>query len=331
MCTAITMQTKQGENYIGRTMDFSHPLAPQVYVIPRGYGWRNALNTNRISNRYSCIGTGQELPQVILADGVNEAGFAAAALYFPGFAFFPDPAGVTDTRKAPIAAIELVNFLLGSCASVEHAMGVLRTIQIVGTEDPVTNSVAPLHWMISDKSGKCMVVEQTRSGLHLMNNPIGVFGNSPDFPWHLTNLRNYLNVMPGQLPEARWGTVALTPFGQGGGTVGLPGGYTPPARFVRTAYLKSHTPVPVSREEAVVTCFHIMESVTIPKGVVVTDRGADDFTQYTVFMNMNTGEYFFKTYANSEIVAVKPYFEATAGSRPVSLGKLIRPTVFGEI
>lgn len=256
MCTAITIQTLQKEIYFGRTMDFSHTLDPHVYAIPKEYTWNNVLNTHQICNRYSCIGTGQNISQVVLADGVNEMGFAVAALYFPGYAFFPDSSCVGGTRKISIAAIELVNFLLGMCVSVEHAVKVLETVQILGVEDPVTNSVAPLHWIMSDKSGRCMVIEQTKSGMHLLDNSIGVLSNSPDFEWHITNLRNYMNVMPNQLPISKWGSVTLMPFGQAGGTIGLPGDYTSPSRFVRTAFLKSHTQLPTDREEAILTCFH---------------------------------------------------------------------------
>ena len=41
-----------------------------------------------------------------------------------------------------------------------------------------------------------MVIEKTADGLHILDNPVGVLTNSPDFPWHLTNLRNYLNLSP---------------------------------------------------------------------------------------------------------------------------------------
>ena len=47
MCTAIAVQTPQREVYFGRTMDFSYPLDPELYFIPKGYEWRNLLNTHK--------------------------------------------------------------------------------------------------------------------------------------------------------------------------------------------------------------------------------------------------------------------------------------------
>lgn len=82
MCTAMTLQTQQGEIFLGRTMDFSYPLDPSVYAVPRNYEWTNGMKTGKIRNRYAYIGVGQEIPALTIADGVNERGLAVAALYF---------------------------------------------------------------------------------------------------------------------------------------------------------------------------------------------------------------------------------------------------------
>ena len=50
------------------------------------------------------------------------------------------------------------------------------------------------------------------------------------------------------------------------------------------------------------TCFHIMNSVSIPKGIIITDRGTYDYTKYTAFINTNTCEYYFKTHENDQIM-----------------------------
>ena len=239
---------------------------------------------------------------MVFADGVNEMGFGAAVLYFPGYTQYdvPDP---EDSSRPAITALELTGFLLGLSASVEEAASILRTIRIVGAQDSITGTIAPLHWLVADRTGKSMVIEKTADGLHLMDNPVGVLSTSPDFQWHLTNLRNYMNLSPTQEQSQTWGSLELTPFGQGGGGFGLPGDYTPPSRFVRTAFLKTHTPIPAGRDEAALTCFHIMESVSIPKGPVITSRNTPDYTQYTAFINLSSREYFFKTYGSSCITS----------------------------
>ena len=323
MCTAITLQNTQGAAFFGRTMDFSYPLDPELYVVPRGFQWTNLLRTHQIRNRYRYMGIGQDLSSVIFADGVNEAGFAAAALYFPGYADYDsDKTDDGADTRVPVAAIEIVRFLLGLCASLDQAASLLRTVRITGVEDSVTGTVAPLHWMIADASGNSMVIEKTADGLHILDNPVGVLTNSPDFPWHLTNLRNYLNLSPTQTKSQDWGPVNLTPFGQGTGAWGLPGDYTPPSRFVRTAFQKTHAAATEGTPETVNAGFHILEGVSIPKGIVLTDRGTMDYTQYTAFMDLSQPGYYFRTYDNSRTTAVKLPDENEPDASIVSLGKL---------
>ena len=175
------------------------------------------MNTYQVRNRYRFMGIGQDISPVVFADGVNEMGFGAAVLYFPGYARYdsPDP---EDPSRPAVTALELTGFLLGLSASVEEAAFILRTIRIVGAQDSITGTIAPLHWLVADRTGKSMVIEKTADGLHLMDNPIGVLSNSPDFQWHLTNLRNYMNLSASQNQSQTWGSLELTPLGQGAGS-----------------------------------------------------------------------------------------------------------------
>ena len=331
MCTAIALQSAQGELFLGRNMDFSYPLEPQLFFSPQGYRWRNALGSHAFLNRYSYLGVGQQLPNVVVADGVNERGLAVAALYFPGYASYSAPVSAGGARPL-VGSTELTGFLLGTCATVEQAAAALRGITLVGVADPITQSVAPLHWLVSDRSGRSMTVEPTADGLHLLHNPLGLLANSPDLGWQMTNLRGYLQLTPEQFEQAQWQGVRLKPFGQAGGTVGLPGDFTSPSRFVRAAYLKSHLPTPQGREAAVVAGFRLLQAVAIPRGAVMTGRGTDDYTQYTGIMNTATGEYFFTTYQNPQItVAHFPDDSLAPGQTPVALGRLERPPCFTEL
>ncbi|MVB09570.1 putative protein YxeI [Caprobacter fermentans] len=330
MCTAITFQSKQGVNFFGRTMDFSYPIEPKTYIIPKNYVWHNVLNGNMYSDSYSFIAIGQESDEMLgFFDGVNERGFASAVLYFPGYAKYQEK--VTKEQKEPVAALDFLHYILGKCGSIDELDGLLRQISLFGVPDPITQSVAPLHWIATDRSGKSVVIESTEQGIKLYRNPIGVLTNSPDFPWHMTNLRNYMTAAPRQEEEVFWGEVPLRPFGQAGGTVPLPGGDTSPERFVRTAYQKTHVEIPSGDTEAVITCFHLMENVTIPRGVVETAKGDCDDTKYTAFINTKTCEYFFRTYDNSEIACASLWDRSGYSKKPVCLGDLARPVSFHKI
>lgn len=329
MCTALTLQSQQGETFFGRTMDFSYDIEPMLYVLPKNFEWYNVLNSTGFYNPYSIIGIGQEKDGLFtFFDGVNEKGFAAAALYFAGFAKFDTQ--VTLKGKQPVSSLDVLHYILGKCESVDQLAEILEKIYIVGLPDPLTHTVAPLHWIAADKSGKCVVIEQTEQGMKLLPNPLGVMTNSPNFEWHMTNLRNYMGVSQKQMSEVYWGDVRLVPFGQAGGTMLLPGGYTSPERFVRTAFLKTHVQLPEDKNEAVVTCFNLMNSVTIPKGVVITAHNTSDYTKYIAFINTNTCQYYFRTYDNPQIVTVS-LADYQAVTQAVCIGALSRPVKFEKM
>lgn len=312
---------------MGRTLDFSYPIHPEIFVMPADFAWKSALDTRKFRSRYRFIAIGQQEDDLFgFFDGVNEKGFAAAALYFTGCAHYD--AYPESGEKLPVASVEFLRFLLGECGSVEELKSSLSQYTVVGFPDPVTQTAAPLHWMATDRSGACVVVEPTAQGLRLFDNPIGVLANSPEFGWHETNLRNYMGVSPDAALSADWGNVRLTPFGQASGTGLLPGGYTSPERFVRTAYQKTHVLPPENADEAVVTCFHIMDSVTIPIGSVRTDRGTYDYTQYTAFINTDTCAYFFRAYEGSAIETAGLDGRESYAGIPLCLGALTRQPVF---
>ncbi len=330
MCTSFTLQSLQMENMFCRTMDFSYDIEPGFFIIPRNNPWYNPITMKKHNDCYSFIGIGQETDSMLgFFDGVNEKGFAAAALYFAGYADYDIP--LEDKNKEPIASLDFLHYILGRCASVDELYMILKNICVIGLPDPVTKTAAPLHWIATDKSGKCVVIEQTRNGLEIFDNPIGVMTNSPDFMWHMTNLRNYMELSTIQEKRTCWENVELTPFGQAGGTMLLPGGYTSPERFVRTAFLKTHSQVPKDRVDAIMTCFHIVESVSIPRGIVLTDKGTFDYTKYTAFINTNTCEYYFKTYDNSQIATTRLISDYKNCTHPIYLGNLKRPVTFEKL
>ena len=176
------------------------------------------------------------------------------------------------------------------------------------------------------------MVEQTRQGLNAYENPVGVLTNSPDFSWQMTNLRSYIGAAPEQTEQADWGGFRMEPFGQAAGTSVLPGGYTPPARFVRTAFQKLHMVQPETMQEAIVEGFHILEGVTLPNGVVKTANGTFDYTQYTSMIDLPNKVYYFKTYENPQIIQVdlKPVW--ASGEQTVrDLGSIHVPVRYGTM
>lgn len=329
MCTSLTLRSKSGENCFARTMDFTIPLHAQMFAVSPDCEWTNYVTKGQTKDIYGILGAGLAVEgHIILFDGVNEQGLAGAMLYFTGFAHYHEP--FSEPEKENLMALDVLRYLLGKCAGLDDIRQILATISIVGMKDPYTKSVAPLHWIFTDRSGKSIVIEQTVQGMHVYDNPIGVMTNSPDFPWHLTNLNTFLHVSPYQ-HTADWNGFQLRPFGQGAGTSELPGGYTPPARFARTAFQKTHIEQPADNDETVNACFHLLEGVSIPKGVVMKNEEADDFTRYTAVINTQTGNYYLKSYSNSHVIEVRMDESLKRDGTARNLGHIAVPVRYGKL
>lgn len=90
--------------------------------------------------------------------------------------------------------------------------------------------------------------------------------NAPSFDWHMTNLRNYINLSPVALPTKKIEELDFAPIGAGSGFLGTPGDYTPPSRFVRAvAYTQTARKTP-DGEEAVYEVFRILDNFNLPLG-----------------------------------------------------------------
>lgn len=344
MCTAITLTSEASTTYFGRNLDFSFATDAHLIAIDAGATWENPLDGRTETDRFALLGLGQfGTGYPVFLDGVNECGLAGGALYFPGYADYPAP-DAEEVRTAGVPAYEaldLVRVLLASCdsvAAVRHAMGGLR---VVGVPNSVTHQVTPMHWIFCDRSGACVVIEvmagedgQVRQ--FVRDDPAGVLTNSPDLPWHLANLRNYLHVSAKQPKATTWSDVELSPFGQGVGTSGLPAGYSPVARFVRTAFVRSTIKVPAQEDEAVAACFHALEPVALPRGCALDPSGAADVTQYTAFASTSTGDYWVRTYDCPVVrhLAWADAFGTTAkdeaGPAARDLGSINRPMPYAE-
>ena len=323
MCTELTEQTNDKNTFLARTMDFTIVLDPSAIIVPRNKKWTSQLGGPQHAIPLAYLGIGQIFAngQCLFADGVNEKGVACAALYFPGYAQYHEKADSASTNLAPH---EVVGYLLGNAKSIEDAIDLLKNLRIVSSPVEQFGIITPLHWIVSDKTGRCIVAEPGESGMEIHENPFGVMTNSPDFNWHTTNLRNYISLRPKQLVEVTLAGVPLNPFSQGSGTFGLPGDHTPPARFVRTVFAKQMSPAAESETDGINNILHALSGVDVPKGSVLTLDEAIDYTQYTSILNTSTSCIYFKTYDNYQLRCVR-LSDADLDGKEISHWKINTP------
>ena len=164
--------------------------------------------------------------------------------------------------------------------------------------------LSPLHWLLADRHS-AVTLETTKQGLQIYPNPIGVLTNNPPFEYHMHNLVNYLNCTA-KVPHCRFGEgINLKPYSLGMGAMGLPGDPSSASRFVKTAFTKMNSVSEQGEEECVSQFFHILSSVAQQKGVTAVSDTEFEYTMYSSCCNCDQGIYYYTTYNNSRITAIK--------------------------
>ena len=98
--------------------------------------------------------------------------------------------------------------------------------------------------------------------------------------------------------------VGLKPFGQGLGSFGLPGDFSPASRFVKASYLALNSVCEEDEQSSIAQFFHLLDSVSMVRGSVVTKENSYDLTLYSCCINADKGIYYYKTYSNNQLSAV---------------------------
>lgn len=295
MCTALTWNNR--DFYFGRTMDIEYNFNQEIIYVPRNfpltYKCRETDHTH-----YAMYGVGCMIEQSpLFAEAANEHGLCVAGLNFPSYAHY---ATTNCSHSHNITPYEFIPWLLGNCANVLEVHRLLKHLNIIGIPFLETLPLAPLHWIVAD-SHNCIVVEPTKDGLHVFQNPVGVLTNSPNFDFHLTNLKNYISLNSAQPENTLNYKLDLPPLGQGIGALGLPGDTSPTSRFIRAVFTKSHSICTDDEVSNITQFFHILDNVSMVKGNVITPEGHCDITAYTSCINTDLNLFYYKTYENNQI------------------------------
>lgn len=298
-CTGITLTSKDGANIVARTVEWASGESPSDYlIVPEGYTKQSMLPDGTRSGMkytafYGYVGLASE---DYVIEGLNEVGLSAGLFYFPHVGSYPkyDP----SQKDATISDTELVAWMLGNFETVEDVISALSTIRVVSTDSRAEN----LHWRVADKFGRQIVIEYMDGIPMVYENKLGVLTNSPSYPWHITNLNNYINLKPGTDSAHEFGDIKMSPIGHGSNMIGLPGDMTPPSRFVRVAFYQTSAPIMDTAEQTVNQAFTILESMTIPIGVQYADKtkipNIPSATQWTSVTDMTNNKLYYTTMYN---------------------------------
>ncbi len=301
-CTDFLLTDRNGDCVVGRSMEFAPDLKSEIFVqAGRGQNCQSMIGQKKAfswQQKYAILGINVFGNNQFVVDGMNGQGLSVEYLWFPGAKY---PELVPGKMNNTINLYDVGSWLLGTCATVAEVEAKLKGVFVFapGFSGGDLSGVLPLHLSIHDRKGNSLVVEFIDGQMKIMRNKVGVLTNSPSFDWHVTNLNNYVGLSGMDRNPDKFGGLALSPTGQGSGLSGLPGGYTPPARFVRIAFLKLFADVARDAEKNKNLAWHLLNTVDIPYGVIKTSDGhIGDFTQWAIVKDLKNGILFYRTYDN---------------------------------
>ena len=295
MCTNFKHQTAaDGSVAVGRTMEFPDVLPWQLCVLASDYAGKSAsvADGKAWTANHGVVGIGAFNPQWVV-DGTNAAGLSGHLLYMPGHATYAAP----RNDGTDIGILEVLAFLLGTCATVAEAKVAMATCNVVDYTPKEVPVPLPLHVILHDKDA-CVVVEFPPSGMTILDNPVQVATNAPYLDWHLTNVANYLTQSPTLPKPVEIGGTTFAPLGQGAGFAGLPADGNSPSRFVRVLADVRFAEQPADERALLMDCVRILHNFDIVPGTILEDTPGGqmpELTMWSTVCNLTGQQYLVNT------------------------------------
>ena len=306
-CTHITLTGADGTVVSARTMEWEiFDLKTRLNVVPRNTEFKSfPMPDNKPGmtwkGKYGFVGT--DLLNLTAGDLMNEKGLTVLMHYFPKSAEY-QPYDASQALNS-LTAGNLSEWIGSKFATVAEVREALATIRVVTFSHPDVGGQVDMHWAIADPSGDQIVVEYTGGELHIYDAKLGVMTNSPSFDWHLTNLRNYINMRPVEWPAIKVADKELKPIGYGTGLLGIPGDLTPPSRFIRAVAFSQTARKTTGSFDTVRETFRILDNFNLPVSPGEPEKGMESpplsGTQYTSAYDMKNLVLYYHTDNNRMI------------------------------
>lgn len=176
-CTWFRFLNDQRHAFVGRTMEWPGSLEAAMARVPRNH------NFGSFRNQYGFVGISHR--GAFFSDGMNEQGLAASALWLGESKFPPQ-------TKDSVPITDLMPMVLGNARSVDEAVALIRSKRFYA----VTSAVAPgiqftVHYSITDRSGRSVVVEFLNGKTVITENTVGALTNDPDYQGQLKQWSSY--------------------------------------------------------------------------------------------------------------------------------------------
>ena len=290
MCTSIAIEAVNHDVFWGRTMDFTFdPFKPsadsKITAYPQGYTLKGLQQEWTTKYAFAGVNVNDSL---FFNDGINSAGIVGDAQFLEE-ASWDTLDNLQQRSLKPIIGEEVVAYVLSNFGSIAEIKSAFTHFGQVKTNYPDWDDAdtgiptpIPMHYTFFDDAGNSVVLEPVNQGAFKIYESIGVMTNSPEYPWHLDNLRNYVQLTNHNLGQQQLNSqLNIKQIESGSGLLGLPGDYTAPSRFVRSTFLSNFL-APFKREQGICQLYNVFKAVTLPKGIEHVNAQSEkcDYTGY---------------------------------------------------
>lgn len=290
-CTAVDIMASDKSVIAGRTMEWAYDMKWTLVSQPKGTEITLTAPSDLVlpeiatPSKFAVVGVSAAvIPGGALLEGQNSEGLGMSGNFLPGFTQYQT---VTKEDKGYVSILSFGSWALGNHASVADLRTALPGIKVWADGSLPSGPTPPtLHFVFTDRGGDGMIVEYVGGELRIHENVAHVLTNAPTYDWHLLNVRNFLNLSTVGVASRNIGTANVTALGQGGGMIGLPGDYTPPARFIRAAFMRHNITTPDTADAAIQSIGHILNTVDIPHGIAQSKDGGELISDYTQFVSI---------------------------------------------
>lgn len=296
MCTNFKHPAAaDGTVCIGRTMEFPDVLPWQLGVVASNHEGRSesSANAKPWTASHGIVGMSAFKPEW-LGDGLNTAGLSAHILYMPGHCTYQPP----KNDGSDIGILEIISFVLGTCATTTEAKAALATCNVVDYTPKEVPVPLPLHLIVHDKDS-CIVAEFHPEGMRVLDNPLQIATNAPYLEWHLTNVTNYLGLTPNNPAPLQIGGATFAPAGQGQGFRGLPADENSSSRFIRLFANVHFASQPADSKHAIMDTIRILHGFDLVPGTVMEVVGPKStmplLTMWSTVCDLTGGRFIYNT------------------------------------
>ena len=269
-CTRVVFLGQDSLTLVGRTLDWRTPIPTNLYVYPRGMKKQGmpSGNTYHWKSKYGSVLAVSYDGGV--TEGMNEKGLVMNALFCKGSIYRTSAGG--KLRSMSLAVF--VSYFLDNFETVDEVELWLKENEFgIYGETFDEGTTAALHWAITDRSGKTLVMEFQDGQLYVyVSRDYRVLTNDPPFE-QIRAIDNY------------WKQI--------GGANSLPGTVRSPDRFARASFFIEHVPTNVDYKAAASEVLSVLNNAAVPLGYELEGQPNLSSTQWRSVADSKNLIYYF--------------------------------------